>query len=126
MRSLLISQHTLGTNHIAVYHHTGCGVFTFNDDGLRKKIRDYHADKDCSDLDTLNFMGCSGLDLEQSVRDDVKFLQDCPLLVKDTTIEGWVWDITKSEVRGSTLIQFSALTSQSGPPGGIACKEPPF
>ena len=35
IRSLSISQHLLGTEEIILIHHTGCGMLTFNDDGLQ-------------------------------------------------------------------------------------------
>src|SRR5690348_16222885 len=45
IRSLAISQQLLGTNAVVVIHHTDCGMLTFSNDDLRKKLKqDLHAD----------------------------------------------------------------------------------
>ena len=38
IRSLVISQHLLGTEEIIVIEHTGCGMLTFEDEPVREKI----------------------------------------------------------------------------------------
>lgn len=38
LRSLVISQHLLGTTEIILIHHSDCGMVTFKDDELREKI----------------------------------------------------------------------------------------
>ncbi|HWE61783.1 MAG TPA: carbonic anhydrase, partial [Chloroflexota bacterium] len=40
IRSLVISQHLLGTREILVIHHTDCGMLTFTDQQLRQKLHD--------------------------------------------------------------------------------------
>src|SRR4030088_455979 len=37
LRSLVISQQLLGTNEVAVIHHTDCGMLTFDNAGTRGK-----------------------------------------------------------------------------------------
>src|SRR5690348_18009857 len=45
IRSLAISQQLLGTNEVVIIHHTDCGMLTFSNDDLRKKLKqDLHAD----------------------------------------------------------------------------------
>src|SRR5881296_4174869 len=39
IRSLVISQRLLGTNEIILIHHTDCGMLTFTDDEVKKKIQ---------------------------------------------------------------------------------------
>src|SRR5690348_18285201 len=39
IRSLAISQQLLGTNAVAVIHHTACGMLTFSNDDLRKRLK---------------------------------------------------------------------------------------
>jgi len=39
IRSLVISQQLLGTREVVVVHHTDCGMLTFTDDDLKRKIR---------------------------------------------------------------------------------------
>jgi carbonic anhydrase len=38
LRSLVISQRLLGTEHIILIHHTDCGMETFNDDAVKDQI----------------------------------------------------------------------------------------
>ena len=39
IRSLAISQRLLGTEEIILIHHTDCGMLTFKDDDVKKKIQ---------------------------------------------------------------------------------------
>ncbi len=65
LRSLVISEQLLGTTEIVVIHHTDCGMLTFSNGDLRKKVKqELHTEAD--HIDFLPFK-----DLEQSVRDDV-------------------------------------------------------
>ncbi len=86
IRSLVISQQLLGTREIVVVHHTDCGMLTFNDEQLRKKLHDdMGAD---TDIPFYPFA-----DLEQSVRDDLQTLRSSPLLLKDIPIRGFTYDV---------------------------------
>src|SRR3954465_9669497 len=67
LRSLVISQRLLGTNEIAVIHHTDCGMLTFTNSDLHAKVKK-ELDADSSSIDFLPFT-----DLEESVREDVAF-----------------------------------------------------
>jgi len=95
LRSLVISERLLGTNEIAVIHHTDCGMLTFTNPDLHAKVKqDLGADS--SDIDFLPFS-----DLEESVREDVAFLLSSPLIPADILIRGFVYDVhtgTLSEV----------------------------
>ena len=92
LRSLVISQRLLGTNEVAVIHHTDCGMLTFsNEDVYAKCEQDLGAD--ASDIDLAPFP-----DLEQSVRDDVRFLQESPLIPDDIPIRGFVYDVKSGAV----------------------------
>jgi carbonic anhydrase len=86
LRSLVISQHLLGTREVVVIHHTDCGMLTFTDDQLRAKLRkDRGVDTDAAFH--------SFADLEQSVRDDVRSIRESPLLVPDVPVTGFVFDV---------------------------------
>src|SRR3954470_3418040 len=74
LRSLVISQRLLGTNEIAVIHHTDCGMLTFTNSDLHAKVKK-ELDADSSSIDFLPFT-----DLEESVREDVAFLLSSPLI----------------------------------------------
>ena len=92
LRSLVISQRLLGTNAIAVVHHTDCGMLTFQNEDVVEKVRE-DLDADASDIDFMPFP-----DLEGSVRDDVEFLKESPLIAPDTEIRGFVYDVSTRRV----------------------------
>jgi carbonic anhydrase len=87
LRSLVISERLLGTNEIAVIHHTDCGMLTFTNPDLHAKVKqDLGADS--TDIDFLPFS-----DLEESVREDVAFLLSSPLIPADILVRGFVYDV---------------------------------
>lgn len=92
LRSLVISQRLLGTNEVLVIHHTECGMLTFENEDLYAKVRE-ELGADASDIDFLPFS-----DLEQSVRDDVRFLKESPLIGDDVTVRGFVYDVKSGRV----------------------------
>lgn len=87
LRSLVISEQLLGTTEIVVIHHTDCGMLTFSNEDLRNKVKqELHAD--VNHIDFLPFKN-----LEQSVRDDVTFLRESPLIPKSISISGFIYDV---------------------------------
>jgi carbonic anhydrase len=87
LRSLVISERLLGTNEIAVIHHTDCGMLTFTNPDLHAKVkRDLGADSS-----SIDFLPIS--DLEESIREDVAFLLSSPLIPGDVTIRGFLYDV---------------------------------
>jgi len=92
LRSIVISQQLLGTEEVLVIHHTGCGMLSFQNADLHAKVKD-DLGADASDIDFLPFS-----DLEQSVRDDVQFLKDSPLVPDDVSIRGFVYDVESGKV----------------------------
>src|SRR6266700_1266210 len=92
IRSLVISQQLLGTNTVVVIHHTDCGMLTFSNEDLRKKVKqDLHADAD--HIDFLPFK-----DLEQSVRDDVAFLRGSTFIPQSIGISGFIYDVKSGKL----------------------------
>ncbi len=86
IRSLVISQHLLGTREIVLIHHTDCGMLTFTDEQLHQKLHDelhVHAE--------IPFLAFD--DLEQSVRDDVEAIRTSPLLLPDVPVRGFIYDV---------------------------------
>jgi carbonic anhydrase len=91
VRSLVISQQLLGTREVAIVHHTDCGMLTFNDDQLRRKLHDeLHADTD------MDFHAFS--DLEQSVRDDIAAVKSSPLLLREVVVRGFIYDVKTGRI----------------------------
>jgi carbonic anhydrase len=87
IRSLAISQQLLGTNEVVVIHHTDCGMLTFSNEDLRKKLKQ-ELNADAEHIDFLPFN-----DLEQSVRDDVATVKNSPLLLKNIEVSGFIYDV---------------------------------
>jgi carbonic anhydrase len=87
LRSLVISQRLLGTNQIAVIHHTDCGMLTFTNPVLHAKVKqDLGADSTA--IDFLPFS-----DVEESVREDVEFLLSSPLIAREVPVRGFIYDV---------------------------------
>ena len=76
IRSLVISQQQMGTREIVVLHHTDCGAQTFENEGFRQHLK--------KEL---------GVDVEESVREDMKLLKASPLIPEDVIISGAVYDV---------------------------------
>lgn len=94
----MISQRLLGTREIAVFHHTGCGMLTFSTDQLRTIVKDAEPDNTAvaEQVNRIEFLEFG--DIEESVKKDVKFLQDNPLVLAETKITGWTYDVTTGKV----------------------------
>jgi carbonic anhydrase len=87
IRSLVISQQLLGTNTVVVIHHTDCGMLTFSNPDLRKKLKQ-ELNADAEHIDFLPFN-----DIAQSVRDDVATIKNSPLIPKDVEVSGFIYDV---------------------------------
>lgn len=87
IRSLAISQQLLGTNEVVVIHHTDCGMLTFSNEDLRKKLKQ-ELNADAEHIDFLPFK-----DLAQSVRDDVATIKNSPVLLKNIEVSGFIYDV---------------------------------
>jgi carbonic anhydrase len=87
VRSLVVSQAYLGTEEVAIIHHTDCGMQTFTDDELRKKLRDERG----VDAHAMAFYPFQ--DLEQSVRDDLALYKITPMLRQDAIVRGFIFDV---------------------------------
>lgn len=92
IRSLIISSRLLGTTEYVVIHHTDCGMLTFSNDDLHKKLRE-ETGADASHIDFLPFG-----DLEQSVRDDLKRIQESPLIAPGTSVRGFIYDVSTGKL----------------------------
>jgi carbonic anhydrase len=104
LRSLVISQRLLGTNEIAVIHHTDCGMLTFTNRELRAKVKQ-ELGADASDIDFLPFS-----DVEESVREDVAFLLSSPLIPGTTVVRGFVYDVRTGRLNE---VGFEAATERT-------------
>ncbi|THH02517.1 hypothetical protein EW026_g335 [Hermanssonia centrifuga] len=98
LRSIIISQRLLGTREIAVFHHTDCGMLTFNTPQLRKLVKDSDPSNPALNaVDEIDFLEFN--QLEQSVKDDVTYLKENPLVLAETTVTGWVYEVGTGKIR---------------------------
>jgi carbonic anhydrase len=93
LRSIIISQRLLGTRELAIIHHTDCGMLTFSNSDLREKVKE-DLGQDTGEFDFLPFQ-----DLDESIRQDIEFLQATQLLNRDTLIRGFVYDVRTGRLR---------------------------
>jgi carbonic anhydrase len=93
IRSLVISYKLHDTREFLVIHHEDCGAQAFTNDRLREQLRrDLGAD--ASSMDFLPFA-----DLDESVRLDVETLRSSPLISKDISVRGFVYDVRTGRLR---------------------------
>ena len=93
LRSLAISQTLLGTEEVVIIHHTDCGMLTFSDDSIRSLLRKQRG----ADADSIAFLPFK--DLDASVRDDLAVYRASPLVRKDITVRGFVYDVKTGRLR---------------------------
>ncbi|KAF7355740.1 Carbonic anhydrase [Mycena sanguinolenta] len=88
IRSIILSQRLLGTREIAVFHHTDCGMLAFTSDyGMQTWL---HVLTPSTFLEFKN--------LEESVKEDVAWLKNEPLVLPETTVTGWIYDVKSGKV----------------------------
>ena len=87
IRSLVISQQQMGTREIVVLHHTDCGAQTFQNEEFQEHLKT-ELGVDVSGQDFLPFQ-----DIDESVREDMRLLQESPLIPDDVVISGAVYDV---------------------------------
>ena len=88
IRSLIISHMLLGTKEWFVIHHTDCGMTTFTKD----KIRDmFEAEKQKTVVDDIDWLTFS--DNQKSVILDVKNIKKHPLVSKNISVYGYIFDV---------------------------------
>ncbi|MGH7527071.1 MAG: beta-class carbonic anhydrase [Gemmatimonadales bacterium] len=97
LRSLIISQRLLNTREVAVIHHTDCGMLTFTNRDLRAKVKT-ELGQDTGEFDFLPFNN-----VDESVREDIEFLQATQLLDPGTLIRGFVYDVKTGNLREVTV-----------------------
>ncbi len=92
LRSLIASQRLLDTNEIMVVQHTDCGMENYSDEDIREKLKG-DLGVDATDIEFLTFSN-----VEQNVLRDVEFLNNSPLIAKDSVIRGFVYDVETGEL----------------------------
>ena len=92
IRSLVISQHLLGTTEIVLIHHTDCGMLTFTDDEVKDQIQ---ADTGIRPEFALE----SFSDLEGDVRQSMARIQASPFIPHKDAVRGFVYEVETGRLR---------------------------
>lgn len=93
IRSLVVSQTIIGTEEVAIIHHTQCGMQTFTDAEIRQKLRSERQ----ANADNIAFLAFTGL--EQAVRDDIATYRQSPLLRQDIPVRGFIYEVETGRLR---------------------------
>jgi len=100
IRSLAISQQLLGTEEVAVIHHTDCGMAKFEDPTLHEKIDTNLGPEAAAAAKKMKFLNFFGVDLEESVRLDLRALRNSPLLTpaSKNKLTGYIYDVKSGDL----------------------------
>jgi len=93
LRSLIISNHLLGTTEILVINHTDCGMLTFKDQDLRDKLI---TESVVDDTAPANFNTFS--DLAENVRRQVSRVRSHPWIPKGISVRGLIYDVKTGQL----------------------------
>ena len=100
---MVVSQQLLGTREIAVFHHTDCGMLTFKNEEFKAQLKEKYPDQ-AALIDSTSWGAMD--DVDETVRNDVKLLREHPLLLKEATITGWVYETETGKVSAGYFIIF--------------------
>jgi carbonic anhydrase len=85
LRSLVVSQHALGTREVVVIVHTECGMLRLDEDALKARIEQAAGAKPEFRLGAFS-------DLEKTLINSVERIESSPFLRADT-VRGFVYDV---------------------------------
>ncbi len=85
LRSLVISQHVLGTREVLLIHHTGCGMLGLDEDEVKARI-----EREVGKAPEFTLEAFS--DLEENLRSSVGRIESSPFL-RFQTVRGLVYDV---------------------------------
>jgi len=91
IRSLAISQRLLGTTEIVLIHHTDCGMLTFQDDDIKKKI-----EKETGIRPAFAFEAFS--DLDEDVKQSIARIKASPFIPNKSSVRGFVYDVRSGKL----------------------------
>jgi len=91
LRSLALSQRSLGTREIAVFHHTNCGMDNFDDEAFRAEL-----EAETGSAPPWRVTGFT--DLYADTRVSVETIRNCPWLPHRDDVRGFVFDVATAQV----------------------------
>ena len=92
LRSLVISQHLLGTREVVVIHHTDCGMLTFTDDDFRAAIQADTGIRPAWSAEAFD-------DLDADVRQSIARIKASPFIPNKDSIRGFVYEVETGRLR---------------------------
>src|SRR2546421_5723162 len=90
IRSLTISQRLLGTTEIILIHHTDCGMLTFTDDAVKRRIQEDTGIKPSFALEAFP-------DLDEDVRHTIARIKSSPF-IPNKNVRGFVFDVASGKL----------------------------
>lgn len=103
IRSLIISNQLLGTKEWFVIHHTDCGMETFTNESMRELLsksspNDSQKNEDSagSEAEKIDWLTIS--DQSESVYSDVQRIRSHPLVPRNITIYGYLFDVKTGQL----------------------------
>lgn len=94
LRSLVISQQLLGTEEVLIINHTDCGMLTFKDDDLRKKLIVQTGTDTVAPAHFHAFQ-----DVEENVRQQIQKVVSHPWIPKSIPVRGFVYDVKSGQLK---------------------------
>lgn len=91
IRSLAVSQRRLGTREVMLIHHTDCGMLTFKDEDLRRKIADEVGHKPRFTFESFS-------DLAQDVRESIDRITSSPYIPHRDKVRGFIFDVATGKL----------------------------
>ena len=93
VRSLVVSQQIVGTEEVAIIHHTECGMQTFSAGELRARLIERFGDG-AGEMEFHEFG-----DLQESVLSDIALYRRMPFLRQDIPVRGFVYEVATGRLR---------------------------
>lgn len=92
IRSLVISQRLLGTEEILLIHHTDCGMLTFTDDDVKRKIQSEVGIRPPFALEAFP-------SLEEDVRQCIARIKASAFIPRKDRVRGFIYDVKTGRLR---------------------------
>lgn len=137
IRSAMLTINFFGTKEIIVLQHTGCGMLSANGNDLESALKNKGIDVDNVPIDPSlpelslkpgNFAKWIGMmdDVDTTCIKCVEYLRNHPLIPKDITISGWVWETEFRRLRAPDPDAPNRVVTQATTEAmGVKGKQPP-
>jgi carbonic anhydrase len=93
LRSLIISHYLLGTEEFMIINHTDCGMMTFKDEELRKKLGQ------TTGTAAVGLAFQTFADVEENVRQQIQSVWSHPWIPKSIPVRGFIFDVKTGKLK---------------------------